>query len=184
MSRIGKEPIIIPTGVTVNIEGSEVKVAGPKGQLTFSVRPEVKVEILDNKIQVSVKRKDPFVRALFGTTRNVIANLVEGVTEGFSKQLKIVGTGYKGQMEGNILVLNLGFSHSIKFVSPEGIKIETPEKDTIIVSGIDKVLVGQTAAKIRDYYKPEPYKGKGIRYEGEYVRKKAGKTGKAGAAGS
>jgi large subunit ribosomal protein L6 len=184
MSRIGKEPIIIPAGVTVSIEGSEVKVAGPKGQLSLNIRPEVKVEVLDNKIQVSVKRKDPFVRSLFGTSRNIIANLVEGVTVGFTKNLKIIGTGYRAQMEGNVLVLNLGFSHPIKFTTPEGIKIETPEKDSIIVTGIDKVVVGQTAATIRDYYKPEPYKGKGIRYEGEYVRKKAGKTGKAGAAGS
>ena len=110
--------------------------------------------------------------------------MVEGVSKGFAKTLKIVGTGYKAQMEGNTLILNLGFSHSIKYTCPEGIKIETPEKETIIVSGIDKVLVGQVAADIRDYHKPEPYKGKGIRYEGEYVRKKAGKTGKAGAAAS
>jgi len=184
MSRIGRQPIIIPENVTLNLEGNQITVNGPKGQLTFSIRPEVKVEIQNNQVIVSVKRHDPFVRSIFGTTRNVIANLVEGVNTGFSKTLKIVGTGYKAQMEGQTLVLNLGFSHPINFVCPDNIKIELPDKETIVVSGMDKVLVGQVAADIRDFYKPEPYKGKGIRYENEYVRKKAGKTGKTGAAGS
>lgn len=184
MSRIGKQPIIIPGNVSVRLEDNRVIVKGEKGELVFCHRPEIKVKVEEGKVIVSSQRRDPYVRAIFGTTRNSIANLVEGVSKGFIKTLKIVGTGYKAQMEGNTLVLNLGFSHPIKYICPEGIKIETPEKETIIVSGIDKVLVGQVAADIRDYHKPEPYKGKGIRYEGEYVRKKAGKTGKAGAAAS
>jgi large subunit ribosomal protein L6 len=184
MSRIGREPIIIPAGVTVTQDGKTVAVSGPKGKLEFHVRPEIKVEVNEGQINVSTKRTDRFSNAIFGTTRNVLANLVEGVNTGFSKKLKIVGTGYRAQMEGKTLVIKLGFSHPINFETPEGITLETPEKDSIVVSGADKVQVGQTAAKIRDYYKPEPYKGKGIRYEGEYVRKKAGKAGKAGAAGS
>lgn len=187
MSRIGKQPVLIPQGVNVKIDGFEVAVSGPKGNLSFHFQPEIKVILEDNKVLISAKNNDRRTRALFGTTRNLIANMIEGVTEGFVKVLKIVGTGYRAVLnnsaEGTILVLSLGFSHPVEFKAPVGIQFEIEGNDTLKIIGVDKALVGQTAAKIRNFYPPEPYKGKGIRYLNERVRRKAGKAGKAGAGG-
>jgi len=183
MSRIGRQPIIIPPGTRVNLDGHQITVSGPKGQLDLKFNPVIKVEVGAENIQLSIAKPVPAAAALFGTTRNLIANMVEGVNNGFTKKLQIVGTGYRAQVEGDNLVLKLGFSHPVNFPIPEGINIDTPEKDILTVSGIDKAQVGQVAARIRNISKPEPYKGKGIRYEGEYIRKKAGKTGKTGVAG-
>lgn len=187
MSRIGKQPVLIPQGVNVKIDGVEVSVSGPKGNLSYRFQPEIKIVMEEDKVLVSVKANDRKTRALFGTTRNLIANMVEGVTEGFVKVLKIVGTGYRAVLnnsaEGAILVLSLGFSHPVEFKAPVGIQFEIEGNDTLKIMGIDKALVGQTAAKIRNFYPPEPYKGKGIRYQDEKVRRKAGKAGKAGAGG-
>ena len=185
MSRIGKKLVDIKEGVTVRLEGHRVEVNGPKGNLDLKVPFGIKVEIKDN--QISVKNSKPKVKsfkALHGLIRTLIANMIYGVTEGFSKTLKIVGVGYRVNLEGDKLVFSLGFSHPVEITSPEGIKFEVQGNDTVVVSGIDKGLVGETAAKIRNFRPPEPYKGKGIRYEDEHVRRKAGKAGKAGAAGA
>lgn len=183
MSRIGKQPISIPEGVTVEQDGAQLVVSGPKGTLKQTVRPEVKVALETGKVLISRKRDDKFSRSLHGLTRALIANLITGVTEGFSKTLKIVGTGYRAKIEGENLVLSVGFSHPVVIGPVEGIKFEVKGDETITISGIDKALVGQIAAKIRAIRPPEPYKGKGIRYEDEIVRKKPGKAGKVGAAG-
>lgn len=178
MSRVGKKPVAIPTGVTVRVADERVLVKGPKGELSTPVLAGTRVSIQGTEAQVSSDRitRNP----AFGTMRALIQNMVSGVSEGFSKTLEIVGTGYRAQMEGKRLVLQLGFSHPIHFDPPAGIsiKVETPTRLT--VSGADKGLVGQVAADIRACRPPEPYKGKGVRYEGEYVRRKAGKA--AGAA--
>jgi len=183
MSRIGKQPIPIPEGVTVEQDGAQLVVSGPKGTLKQTVRPEVKVSLETGEVLISRKRDDKFSRSLHGLTRALIANLITGVTEGFSKTLKIVGTGYRVKIEGENLILSLGFSHPVVIDPVEGIKFEVKGDETITISGIDKALVGQIAAKIRAIRPPEPYKGKGIRYEGETVKKKPGKAGKVGAAG-
>jgi large subunit ribosomal protein L6 len=174
MSRIGKKPISIPEGVEVRIEGNDVAVKGPKGELQKKFRPEVKIEIKDRELSVSLLKEDNSTRALWGTTRAIIFNMVEGVSNGYEKKLEIQGVGYKANMEGDNLNLSVGFSHLVKIKQPEGIKFSI-EKNIITISGIDKEAVGQIAAKIREVKKPEPYKGKGIRYVGEYVRRKAGK---------
>ncbi len=185
MSRIGKQPVIIPEDVEVKINDNQVVVKGPKGVLNYNFRPEMEVSLDKDKVLVKSKTLNRLTKALFGTTRNLIANMIEGVTKGFSKTLKIVGTGYKASLsdsaEGKKLILSLGFSHPVEIEKPEGIDFEIKGNDLIEVSGIDKALVGQTAAQIRDIYPPEPYKGKGIRYQGEVPRRKAGKAGKAGA---
>lgn len=183
MSRIGRQPISIPEGVTPKLRGDRVVVVGPKGELEQVIRPEIKVEIEGNKILVSRKKDDRFSRSLHGLTRTLIANLVTGVTEGFSKTLKLVGTGYRVGVKDGELVLSVGFSHPVVVETVEGIDFEVKGKDTIVISGVDKALVGQIAAKIRSIHPPEPYKGKGIRYEDEKVKKKPGKAGKVGAAG-
>jgi large subunit ribosomal protein L6 len=184
MSRIGKQPVIIPEGVEVKIDGHQIMIKGPKGVLNYSFRPEMKVSLEEGKILVKPKIINRLTKALFGTTRNLIANMIEGVTKGFSKTLKIVGAGYRASLddstEGKKLVLSLGFSHPVEIEEPEGIEFELEGNDLIKVSGVDKALVGQTAARIRAVYPPEPYKGKGIRYQGEMPRRKAGKAGKAG----
>lgn len=174
MSRIGKKPILIPQGVEAKIEGQKVTVKGPKGELSLDFRPELDVALADNQITVKIKKDTKQVRALWGLTRALIFNLVNGVVSGYEKKLEIEGVGYKANLEGNNLVLNMGFSHPVKVEAPPGIKFSV-EKLLITVSGIDKGLVGQIAAKIRDVRKPEPYKGKGIRYQGEQIRKKLGK---------
>jgi len=174
MSRIGKKPIEIPQGVEISIENNLVKVKGPKGELERYIRPEIKVEKKENEIIVAPDKKTKRTSALWGLSRTLIANMVEGVTNGYEKKLEIQGVGYRANLEGEDLVLLMGYSHPVKMEKVEGIKFEV-QKNIIIVSGIDKELVGQIAAKIRKVRPPEPYKGKGIRYEGEYVRRKSGK---------
>lgn len=180
MSKIGKLPVQIPTGVTAKVVESEIEVVGPKGQLRFQLRPEVKVILNDNEINVERISETKFAKSLHGLTRSVIANMVKGVTEGHEKILELVGVGYKAAKQGDNLVLNVGYSHPVVINQIQGINIDTKE-NKIIVSGADKVLVGETAAKIRRVRPPEPYKGKGIKYMGEYIRRKAGKALKAGA---
>lgn len=177
MSRIGKKPVNIPEKVEVIIDGKNVKVKGPKGELAFVVPGGISIVKEKDEILVSTIKTTKQARALWGTTRSVIQNMVIGVNEGYEINLEIEGVGFKAQLNGNNLVLNVGFSHPVEVGAPEGIKFSV-EKNRITVSGIDKVLVGETAAKIRSIKKPEPYKGKGIRYEGEYVRRKEGKTAK------
>lgn len=174
MSRVGKKPIKIPEGVEVKIEGQNLIIKGPKGTLYIKVRPEIKVEKKENSILLSPQVETKKTKAFWGLFRSLIFNMIEGVTKGFEKKLEIVGLGYKARVESDYLILEVGFSHPVKIKAPEGIKF-TVEKNTVTVSGIDKQLVGQTAAKIRDVKPPEPYKGTGIRYLGEKIRKKAGK---------
>lgn len=176
MSRIGKKPIDIPSGVKVDITNTAIKVESAKGKLNFEFPYGVKVESKDNQVIVTRISDVKSYRMRHGLVRAIIQNMVTGLTEGFSKELEINGVGFKAQITGKDLVLNLGFSHPVEFKVPEGITIEVPKPTQITIKGIDKQLVGQVAAEIRDFYKPEPYKGKGIRYAGEYVRKKAGKT--------
>ena len=175
MSRIGKLPIEIPGGVTVEQAGSEISVKGPKGLLSLSLVDQVEVAIKDNLITVLPKDQSKTARAMWGMQRTLVSNLIEGVTEGFKKKLEIKGVGYRAQIKGKILNLQLGFSHEVDFPIPDGITIKCPDLTTIIISGIDKQQVGQVAAKIREYRKPEPYKGKGIKYAGEYIFRKEGK---------
>ena len=174
MSRVGKKPIKIPEGAEVNIEGQRVTIKGPKGSLQIEVRPEIKVEKKEKQILVSPQVETKKTKAFWGLFRSLIFNMIQGVKEGFEKKLEVIGLGYKARLEGEDLVLEVGFSHPVKIKAPEGIKF-TVEKNTITVSGIDKQLVGQIAAKIRHVKPPEPYKGTGIRYLGEKIRKKAGK---------
>lgn len=177
MSRVGKKPIEIPEGVEVKIEGdnkSKLIVKGPKGELKRGIRPEVKVEVKEGKILVTPQRETKRTKAFWGLTRSLIFNIIRGVTEGYEKKLEIQGVGYKANLEGEDLVLEVGFSHPVKIKKPKEINFSV-EKNIITVSGIDKQLVGQVAAKIRKVRKPEPYKGKGIRYLGEQVRRKPGK---------
>ena len=180
MSRIGKRPIAIPAGVEVKIDGNVVTVKGPKGQLTKELHPDMIIEQEGNAILVKRPSEEKMHRALHGLTRTLIANMARGVTEGYSRNLEITGVGYRAQKQGNKLVLSLGYSHPIEVEPAPGIEIDVPAPTKITVRGIDKELVGQTAANIRDFRPPEPYLGKGIRYEGERIRRKAGKAGKAG----
>lgn len=178
MSRVGKAPIQITSGVTVSVSGSKVDVKGPKGNLSLEVRPEMAVEVKDNQIIVSVAKETKDSSAFWGMTRSLIANMVEGVSEGYEKRLQLVGVGYRAKAAGNGISLTVGYSHPVEFTAPQGIELVVEDNQNILVKGIDKQLVGLTAAQIRKIRKPEPYKGKGIRYEGEVVRKKAGKSGK------
>ena len=175
MSRIGKNPVIIPDGVKVNLLGQLVKVTGPKGSLEFNVHKDMKLSENDGSIIVERPSDQREHRALHGTTRQMINNMVVGVSEGYSKELVIIGIGYQAQDQGNRLQLQLGYSHDIYFDMPEGITV-TANRTEVKVDGTDKQLVGAVAAKIRSFRKPEPYKGKGVRYKGEYVRSKQGKT--------
>ena len=177
MSRIGRKPITIPAGVTVTVDGNTVRVKGPKGELAQEIQPEMRVEVADGQILVHRPSDAKQHRAFHGLTRALVANMVTGVTEGFSKGLEIVGVGYRAEKKGKTLVLNVGYSHQVEYPEPEGITINTPNPTTVIVEGIDKQKVGQVAAEIRAVRPPEPYKGKGIRYQGEHVRRKAGKAG-------
>ena len=177
MSRIGRLPIQIPEKVDVTIEKGRVVVKGPKGQLEQNIHPQMIVEKNDNTILVKRPSDERQFRALHGLTRTLIHNMIVGVTQGFSKKLVLEGVGYKVEKKGKGIQLTLGFSHPIYFVPPPHIQLDVPAPNQIVVSGIDKVLVGQVAAKIRSFRPPEPYKGKGIRYEGEVIRRKAGKTG-------
>ena len=179
MSRIGKLPVQIPSGVTITVDESNlVTVKGPKGELVQQMPKEMIIETSDGSLTVKRPSDQKEHRALHGLTRTLINNMVVGTTKGFTKNLEIVGVGYRAQMQGEKLVLNLGYSHPVEFEKIDGIKFETPTPNKIVISGIDKQKVGQVAADVRAVRKPEPYKGKGIRYENEYVRRKEGKTGK------
>jgi large subunit ribosomal protein L6 len=178
MSRIGKQPIEIPSGVEVAVDGSRVTVKGPRGALEQTFHPEMRIRQENGTVRVERPGDDGFHRSLHGLTRTLIANMVEGVTKGFEKRLEIVGVGYRAVLKGKDLDLALGFSHPVTVQAPEGIEFEVPAPNRITVRGNDKQAVGEVAANIRKARKPEPYKGKGIRYEGEYVRKKAGKAAK------
>ena len=182
MSRIGKQPVPVPDGVTVDVGDGSVSVTGPNGVLAQAVDPDIKVSVVEGEVRVERPTDEREHRALHGLYRSLIANMVEGVTKGFEKRLEIQGVGYRAAMKGSGLELQLGFSHPVDFPAPEGITFEVPAPNRITIRGIDKQLVGETAARIRRIRKPEPYKGKGIRYEGEYVRKKAGKAAKAATA--
>lgn len=176
MSRIGKKPIEIKKGVTVEILDGLIKVKGPKGELTQTYNPKISIKIENNQVVLTRSSDEKQVRALHGLYRVLIQNMIYGVTEGYTKKLEIVGVGYKAEWKGRGLQLALGYSHPIFFIPPKEVKIEVPTPTNIVFSGIDKQLVGQIAAKIRSFRPPEPYKGKGIRYEGEQIIRKAGKT--------
>ncbi|MYL65871.1 50S ribosomal protein L6 [Bacillus hwajinpoensis] len=178
MSRVGLKPIEIPSDVTIDIKGDVVTIKGPKGELSRTFSPDIKVNIEENVLTVARPSDHKEHRALHGTTRSLIANMVEGVTKGFEKGLEIIGVGYRASKSGQKLILNVGYSHPVEMVPEEGIEIEVPSNTKVVVKGIDKERVGAVAANIRSVRTPEPYKGKGIRYEGEYVRRKEGKTGK------
>ena len=178
MSRIGNKHIVIPQGVEVKIEGNLITVKGAKGTLDFAFNPEMIVEVENNEIAVKRPTESKQHRALHGTTRAVINNMVVGVSEGFTKVLEINGVGYRAQLQGDTLVVNAGYSHNVPMKLPEGIKVVCPTPTEIQISGCDKQVVGEFAAEIRAIRKPEPYKGKGIRYRGEYVRRKEGKKAK------
>jgi len=175
MSRIGKKPIPVPNGVEVSLSGQSVTVKGPKGALSAILSDQVTIAQGDDGILVQPINKTQTARSFWGLSRTMVSNLVTGVSDGFSKKLELQGVGYRAQMQGNALKLSLGFSHDVTYDVPEGIKIETPSQTEIIVTGSDKQVVGQVAAEIRSYRKPEPYKGKGVRYSGEYVYRKEGK---------
>ncbi|WP_138160051.1 50S ribosomal protein L6 [Peptoniphilus catoniae] len=178
MSRIGKKPIEIPNGVDIKIEDNTVTVKGPKGELKQTFDPNMKIVMEGQEIIVTRPDESKKSKSMHGLVRTLIANMVIGVTEGYKKELEIVGTGYRAAKNGKKLALTLGFSHPLELEDPEGIEVEVPAPTSIIISGIDKQKVGAYAAKIRSYREPEPYKGKGIKYVGEYIRRKVGKTGK------
>ena len=179
MSRIGRMPIAIPAGVEVKLDGNTVSVKGPKGELTRTVHENMKVEVNGAEVLVTRPNDDKENRALHGLTRTLIANMIEGVTNGYEKKLEVNGVGYRSQVNGNTLVLNIGYSHPVEMPFPEGVKAEVNDK-VITISGIDKQKVGQFAAEVREKRPPEPYKGKGIKYIDEYIRRKEGKAGKGG----
>jgi large subunit ribosomal protein L6 len=177
MSRIGKKPVPIPKGVTVTLDGSKITVKGPKGELSRSLPGAMLVSMKDNEVIVERPSEENEHKALHGLTRTLVANMVEGVTAGFSKQLEIIGVGYKAEARPYGLQLSLGFSHVIEYKAPAGIKLSAPQPTQVTIEGANKEMVGQVAAEIRSYRPPEPYKGKGIKYAGEQVRRKAGKAG-------
>ncbi len=176
MSRVGEKPVLIPEGIQVEKKGNVVSVRNDKGVLEERIHSAIKVIIEENQIRVERSSDGRFHRSLHGLTRSLIQNMVTGLTDGFEKRLEIVGVGYRVELKGRTLFFQLGYAHPIYFIPPEGINIEVVSNNLLIVRGVDKQLVGQVAAKIRSFRKPEPYKGKGIRYEGEYIRRKAGKT--------
>ena len=176
MSRIGKKPVDLPKGVEVTLNGQHLKVKGPKGELELNVHPEMTVKVDEGVMTVERPSDQKEHRALHGLTRALVANMVTGVSEGFQKTLEIIGVGYRADAKGKVLDLALGFSHPVQYQVPEGLTIETPNQTTVVIKGADKQAVGQAAAVIRGFRPPEPYKGKGIRYQGEHVRRKAGKT--------
>jgi len=176
LSRVGKMPVTIPAGITVEQKGDVVVVQGEKGVLEERIHPDMKVIIEGDVVRVERPSDDRFHRSLHGLTRSLIQNMVMGLKEGNMKKLEIIGVGYRAEIKGKAVVFQLGYSHPIYMVPPEGIEIEVPTPTSVVVKGIDKHLVGQIAAKIRSFRPPEPYKGKGVRYEGEHVRRKAGKA--------
>lgn len=179
MSRIGRQPVEVPSGVEIKITGSRVRIKGPKGELVYAFSPDMKITQEEGEILVNRPSDSRNMRALHGTTRAIISNMIEGVTEGFQKELQLVGVGYRANLQEKNLEINVGYSHPVIFEPPEGITFEVGEKSQqILINGIDKQVVGQVAADIRKIRPPEPYKGKGIRYKDEYIRRKAGKAGK------
>ncbi|MBP1153570.1 MULTISPECIES: 50S ribosomal protein L6 [unclassified Paenibacillus] len=178
MSRIGRKPITIPSGVNVTIDNTLITVKGPKGTLSRDLHRDMKISVEDNVLTVERPSDNKLHRSLHGTTRSVVQNMVSGVTDGFVKNLDLVGVGYRANKSGNKLVLNVGYSHPVEIEPENGIEFEVPSNTKIIVKGIDKELVGATAAKVRSVREPEPYKGKGIKYEGERILRKEGKAGK------
>ncbi|MBS4749764.1 50S ribosomal protein L6 [Granulicatella sp. zg-ZJ] len=178
MSRIGNKPVVIPSGVTVTKNGQEVTVKGPKGELTRTFSPIIEINVGEAEVTFTRPNDEKESRSLHGTTRAVFNNMVVGVTEGFAKELELIGVGYRAQLQGTKLVLNVGYSHPVEFTPEDGITVEVPSNTKVIVRGISKEKVGALAANIRDVRPPEPYKGKGIRYVNEFVRRKEGKTGK------
>ena len=177
MSRVGKMPITVPAGVDIKLEGTLIRVKGPKGELQRDLHPNMKIDFSEGVIKVTRPSDERMDRSLHGLTRSLINNMVLGVTEGFSKQLNVVGVGYKVDLKGKNLVMQLGFSHPVEYPIPDGIDFEVdPKKNTIVVKGIDKQKVGETSAQIRKFRPPEPYKGKGVMYSTEKIRRKAGKA--------
>jgi large subunit ribosomal protein L6 len=185
MSRVGKLPVNIPEGVKIEVNGNVVSVEGPKGKLTQSFSPVIKIEKDDGKIVVKRPSDEKIALALHGTVRSLIANMVKGVSEGFQKELELIGVGYSANMQGRVLVLKTGFSHPIKYTPPEDINIEVSKGENflIVIKGADKQKVGEVACKVRNFAPPDSYKGKGIRYKGEHIKLKQGKTGIVGAPG-
>ena len=178
MSRIGRRPIEVPAGVEIKVdENNVVTVKGPKGELSQQISPRIAVSVEDNELKLTRDADDREARSQHGLARTLLHNMVTGVTSGFEKKLEIQGVGYRVEKKGDTLVMNLGYSHPVEMVDPEGITTETPDQTTILIKGMDKALVGNYAAIVRAWRAPEPYKGKGIRYSGEYVRRKEGKTG-------
>ncbi|UWR22982.1 50S ribosomal protein L6 [Sulfitobacter sp. S190] len=175
MSRIGKKPVTLPSGVSASVSGQSIEVKGPKGTRSFSATDDVTLAVEDNVVTITPRGKSKRARQQWGMSRTMVQNLVQGVTEGFKKELEIQGVGYRAQMQGNTLKLNLGLSHDVDYTAPEGVTVTAPKQTEIVVEGIDEQLVGQVAANIRAWRKPEPYKGKGIRYKGEFVFRKEGK---------
>jgi large subunit ribosomal protein L6 len=180
MSRIGRMPVPIPAGVEVHVDGPRVRVRGPRGELERTVHPDMRILVEDGRLVVHRPTDLRHHRALHGLTRALLANMVRGVVEGYTKELELVGTGYRAALQGGKLVLQLGFSHPVEFTPPPGITLEVPVPTRIVVRGIDKELVGQVAAQLRSLRPPDPYKGKGIRYAGEILKLKPGKAGRAG----
>lgn len=176
MSRIGNKPVTLPKGVDVTLQGHDIKVKGPNGELSFSAHPDMTLSVEEGELRVQRPSDQANHRALHGLTRALVANMVEGVTSGFTRTLEIVGVGYRAEVKGGSLNLALGYSHPVEFQPPAGVTIECPNQTTVVIKGADKQAVGQAAAVIRGFRPPEPYKGKGIRYQGEKVRRKAGKT--------
>ena len=176
MSRIGKKPVLLPSGVKVELQGQCVNMQGPKGKLELRVHPRIKVAVNQSRVEVNRPTNIPSDRALHGLTRSLIQNMVTGVTQGYAKELEIEGVGFKAQVKGKILSLSLGYTHPIDYAVPEDVEVKCTAPTKVTVSGLDKQKVGQTAAEIRGFYEPEPYKGKGIHYVGEVIRRKQGKT--------
>ncbi len=175
MSRIGKKPVELPSGVTATVSGQSIEVKGPKGTRSFNATDDVDLKVEDNVITVTPRGKSKRARQQWGMSRTQVQNCVTGVTEGFKKELEIQGVGYRASMQGNTLKLNLGLSHDVDYTAPDGVTVTAPKQTEIVVEGIDEQLVGQVAANIRQWRKPEPYKGKGIRYKGEFIFRKEGK---------
>ena len=178
MSRIGRKPVVVPAGVEVTVNGNVVAVKGPKGQLQQEISKNLTVEVKEGEVVVTRPTDNREDRAQHGLARTLINNMIVGVTQGFEKKMELIGVGYKAEKKGNTLVMNLGYSHPVEMVDPEGITTEVPNATEVIVKGADKALVGNYAANIRAWRKPEPYKGKGIKYVDEVIRRKEGKTGK------
>ncbi|HDR27593.1 50S ribosomal protein L6 [Rhodovulum sp.] len=175
MSRIGKRPVELPSGVTASVSGQTVEVKGPKGTRSFTATDDVTIAVEGNSVSVTPRGSSKRARQQWGMSRTMVANLVQGVTQGFKRELEIQGVGYRAQSQGNMLKLNLGYSHDVNFEVPQGVTVTTPKQTEIVVEGIDQQQVGQVAANIREWRGPEPYKGKGIRYKGEFIFRKEGK---------